>query len=108
MTDPEFWPGAEVIGYQIVVDDQGTIVLMLRFRGGGGATVAWPMGVLMARDLGADLHEAAASAVEMGNLCRDCGRRHERPERPDTDVQLPADFDERLQRLVEEESGGEH
>lgn len=106
MTDPDFQVGAEVVGYRIIVDDAGVVLLMVKLRGGG--LVAWPMSVLMTRDLSADLYEAVDSAIELGGLCPDCGARHDRRERPDADVQLPLDIDAEITRLLEEEeSDGE-
>lgn len=104
MSEPDFQ--AEIVGYQVVVDDQGTVLLLLRLH--GGATVGWPMSVRMAADLSSDLREAVASAIEMGRLCPDCLRRHDRRERPDADVQLPLNFDAALKQMMTEESGDEH
>jgi hypothetical protein len=106
MSEPEFWPGFEIVDWQLVHDDQGVIVLMLRLA--DGRTMAWPMTVRIADALRSDLDETVASAVELGNLCRDCGRRHDRPERPDPDVQLPLNFDQALKELIAEEESGEH
>ena len=105
MGEPGFWPGFEITDWQLVHDDQGVVVLMLRLA--DGRTIAWPMTVRIADALRSDLGEAVGSAIEMGNLCPDCFGRHVRPERPAADVQLPADFDERLKELIAEEGDGE-